>query len=218
MSVNFIVDSDIQGNLYVQSHPTDPTDYGDGSLKIDGTAYIDTIDSSKTNQITFAKPVSLPVESDPSPPTSGKIIYFDTSGHLVEMNHVGTVTSIQTSDDAFNAYNEDVNEVQQYGTGLSPRLSVSVSCAGDCTIALFFEWDIDSSGDGINAELSLDSTVVDTFSGISLFPGSWQTVSTFKQIELTQLSHTLTLSVAALTDGSTVKTKNVRLELSSVTS
>jgi hypothetical protein len=97
----------IQGNLAVHRHPQDVEQFGDGSVEVQGTIYVDkivaySVDTTTTvhetefkdKLVSFSTPLSAPAT-----PSSGKVTQFvdPTLKRLKQINDAGELTALVSS-------------------------------------------------------------------------------------------------------------------------
>ena len=204
--MSFIVDSNFHGNVYVQTSDNE-TAYGDGSLKIDGTLFIDTINTATTNSLNVNIPINLQNTSIPDTPNDGTLLYFNNY-NLCTKNNSGKLTQITGN----NYYYEDPSEIDTTGTSWAPRYSVTINNlpASTYTCLFSFEWDTSMVG-AFDAKLLVDAAVVDTFSIDASFFGVYTKIASFKNINLTNGSHTFLFQLSSQNNNIVIKTQNIRI-------
>jgi len=109
----FVIESFVEGNLAVVTHPNDPITYGDGSAQFDGTVSTDSISAATDNApvqmlspLSFSTPTERP--SFPSPgfvqmysdPTSqGRLVMVTSAGDVTDINPLRRIGDVMTFDD-----------------------------------------------------------------------------------------------------------------------
>ncbi len=196
-------------------------DVGTGFAEIPGSTTYVTLVAGGIQTIFFSTVVYLPpnakIRIEGLSVDGGNLQLRDGSSKLLVSQIETNVSSFVGLPEfgRFYKYISDNQEVITTSTIFSQRLAaVTVDLPpGMYRVQVTFEWDMSNPGVGFESQLVLDNvTTLDTYSTVPVMTGTYQNISFFRQVELSEGEHIFSLRTRVMEATRALHTKNVRME------
>lgn len=148
----------------------------------------------------------------------GNVLLRDDSTKVLLSKIESTNVSFTGQSDfgRFFKYVADEQVVITTSTILSLRLAaVTVNIPeGRYRLGTSFEWDMTDAGVGFEGQIVLDdNTVLESYSTVPVLTGSYQKITSFREISLSDGEHSIAFKTRVFSSSRALHTRNVRIEL-----